>query len=84
MDEAERLCDRVAIMDHGKVIALGTPRELVASIGAEHMVEFSADQLDASTLPSLEGVLNMRQANGTVQPRKSPNCTGQFRLSLPS
>ena len=67
MDEAERLCDRVAIMDHGKVIALGTPRELVASIGAEHMVEFSADQLDASTLPSLEGVLNMRQANGTVQ-----------------
>ena len=42
MDEAERLCDRVAIMDHGKVIALGTPRELIASIGVEHMVEFSA------------------------------------------
>ena len=42
MDEAERLCDRVAIMDHGKVIALGTPRELVASIGVEHMVEFAA------------------------------------------
>ena len=43
MDEAERLCERVAIMDHGKVIALGTPRELVASIGVEHVVEFSAD-----------------------------------------
>src|ERR1700741_2550922 len=41
MDEAERLCDRVAIMDHGKVIALGTPRELIASIGIEHMLEFS-------------------------------------------
>src|SRR5229473_2639426 len=42
MDEAERLCDRVAIMDHGKIIAQGTPRELIASIGVEHLVEFSA------------------------------------------
>ena len=42
MDEAERLCDRVAIMDHGKTIAMGTPLELIVSIGAEHMVEFSA------------------------------------------
>ena len=32
MDEAEQLCDRVAIMDHGKVIALGTPNELMASV----------------------------------------------------
>ncbi len=38
MDEAERLCDRVAIVDHGKVIALGTPRELIASLGAEHVL----------------------------------------------
>ena len=38
MDEAERLCDRIAIMDRGKVIALGTPRELIASIGVEHVV----------------------------------------------
>jgi ABC-2 type transport system ATP-binding protein len=41
MEEAERLCDRVAIVDHGTLIALGTPRELIASLGAEHVVEFT-------------------------------------------
>ena len=41
MDEAHALCDRVGIMDHGRLIALGTPRELVASLGAEHVVEFA-------------------------------------------
>ena len=41
MDEAETLCDRVAIVDHGRVIALGTPRELIASLGAEHVIEFA-------------------------------------------
>ncbi len=41
MDEAERLCDRVAVVDHGRVIALGSPRELIASLGGEHVIEFS-------------------------------------------
>ena len=41
MDEAERLCDELAIMDHGKVIARGTPGALIASIGADHLVELS-------------------------------------------
>jgi ABC-2 type transport system ATP-binding protein len=43
MDEAERLCDRVAIIDQGKVIALGSPRELIARLGGEHIVEFALD-----------------------------------------
>ena len=43
MDEAERLCDRVAIVDHGRVIALGTPRELIRSLGAEQVVECAGD-----------------------------------------
>ena len=43
MEEAARLCERVAIVDHGQVIALGTPRELVASLGAEHVVEFAVE-----------------------------------------
>jgi ABC-2 type transport system ATP-binding protein len=71
MDEAERLCDRVAIMDHGKMIALGTPRELIASIGVEHMVEFStgaaAESIDQAALRRLEGVRDVRSQNGAVQ-----------------
>ncbi len=67
MDEAERLCERVAVMDHGRVIALGTPRELIASIGAEHMVEFAVDgaaALDLAALERLEGVRVARCENG--------------------
>jgi ABC-2 type transport system ATP-binding protein len=48
MDEAERLCDRVAIMDHGKVIALGTPQQLIASIGGEDIVEFAVSDSQVS------------------------------------
>jgi ABC-2 type transport system ATP-binding protein len=40
MEEATHLCDRVAIMDHGKIIALGTPPELIKSLGADQIVEF--------------------------------------------
>jgi ABC-2 type transport system ATP-binding protein len=68
MDEAERLSDRVAIMDHGKVIALGSPRELIASIGAEHMVGFAVDggaaPLNLASLESLDGVSVARCENG--------------------
>ncbi len=72
MDEAERLCERVAIMDHGKIIALGSPRELVASIGAEHVVEFSVDggaaqRIDAAELRAIDGVRDARAHNGVVR-----------------
>ena len=51
MEEAERLCDRVAIMDHGKIIALDTPRALIALLGAEHVVEFA---LADGAIPTVE------------------------------
>ena len=50
MDEAHTLCDRVGIMDQGKLIALGTPEALVASLGAEHVVVFAV--ADAGRLPA--------------------------------
>jgi len=64
MEEAARLCDRVAVVDHGKVIALGTPRELIASLGAEHVIEFAVgseapiDEAILAALPSVEEVVH--------------------------
>ena len=64
MEEAARLCDRVAVVDHGKVIALGTPKSLIASLGAEHVIEFAVDdaanervvESHLRVLPSVEAV----------------------------
>jgi ABC-2 type transport system ATP-binding protein len=68
MDEAERLCDRVAVVDHGKVIALGSPSELIASLGGEHVVEFAVSngrELSQEGLASLPAVLEVRnEASG--------------------
>jgi ABC-2 type transport system ATP-binding protein len=70
MDEAERLCHRVAIVDHGKVIAQGTPRELIASLGSEHVVEFRLDggpRLDDDELLRVPGVTKVRRAEDRYQ-----------------
>jgi ABC-2 type transport system ATP-binding protein len=67
MDEAERLCDRVAIVDHGKVIALGSPAELIAQLGGEHFVEFALTEaiaLDEQELQALPGVVSVRREEG--------------------
>jgi ABC-2 type transport system ATP-binding protein len=61
MDEAERLCDRVAIVDHGKIIAEGSPAELVAGLHAPHIVEFASQPaLSAEDLKALPGVRDCR------------------------
>ena len=46
MEEAERLCERVAILDHGRVIALGTPQQLIATLGGEDIVEFAVGAVE--------------------------------------
>jgi ABC-2 type transport system ATP-binding protein len=71
MDEAERLCDRLAIVDHGQIIAEGTPDDLIDRLGGHHVVEFQVskngnadDNLDRwRSLPSVESV---RREDSTV------------------
>ncbi len=74
MEEAETLCDRVAIVDHGRLIAMGTPRELVASLGAEHVIEISIDhgaEVPLERLKQLPGVKEASFADGMMSLRVS-------------
>lgn len=74
MDEAERLCDRVGVIDHGKMIALGTPKELIDSLGGSQIVELTlegertAEDNDAIALSmsGLPGVAAARFLTGRV------------------
>jgi ABC-2 type transport system ATP-binding protein len=67
MEEAERLCDRVAIIDRGKVIALDTPAGLIARLGAEHVLEIEAESVpDLDRLRLLSGVRDVRVDGGIV------------------
>lgn len=76
MDEAERLCDRIAIVDHGKVIARGTPRSLIATLGAEAVVSFAVegDELSDGELAAVSDAL------GTTQRARRMN--GGYELSV--
>jgi ABC-2 type transport system ATP-binding protein len=65
MEEAARLCDRVAIMDHGRMIALGTPSALIESLGADQIIEFTVEgELQEEALVHLPGVGGVRARNG--------------------
>ena len=73
MEEAERLCDRVAIMDHGKVIALGTPQQLIASVGGEDIVEFAVVEIVDSPVPKGEGPFEGLRAGSGAAAVSSPH-----------
>jgi ABC-2 type transport system ATP-binding protein len=62
MDEAERLCDRVAIIDAGKIIAQGSPRELILQLGGEHIIEFTLAAGQAADNESLLRLPSVRSA----------------------
>ncbi len=64
MEEAERLCDRVAIFDAGRIIAEGSPAELVRTIGADHVIEFSIDRSqDAVDISMIESIPTVAQVH---------------------
>jgi len=71
MEEADQLCGRVAIMDHGKILALDTPAQLKRTVGANTIVTVKAagDQqvLEAALGNGLEGVTRTRQVAGGVE-----------------
>ena len=62
MEEAARLCDRLAVLDHGRIIAEGTPEELVAALGADQIVELAVAGEPEPLLPALGGVPGVREA----------------------
>ncbi len=70
MDEAEKLCQKIAIVDHGKIIALGSPPDLIARLGGEHIIEFAlmengAEAPAATVFSDLPTVLSSRaEADG--------------------
>lgn len=79
MDEAERLCNTVAVVDYGKIIAEGTPRELIARLGGEHVVEFSVEDGDSGA-PAPEDFADLeaakschREADGYVLTVSQPH-----------
>ena len=75
MEEAERLCDRVAIVDRGRIIALGSPRELIAGLGGEHVVEFSLDAAESDMPPASV----WRELPAVSDSRREDGC---YRLSV--
>jgi ABC-2 type transport system ATP-binding protein len=65
MEEAERLCDRVAVVDHGRIIAQGTPAELIAGLKAPHFIEFASEPPVADDLlAAIPGIGERRLRDG--------------------
>ena len=86
MEEAERLCDRVAIMDHGRVIALGTPQQLIATVGGEDIVEFAVTSSQPESRPGasapVRGVVDTAQLTAIAGVQSHRVDAGLHQLSV--
>jgi ABC-2 type transport system ATP-binding protein len=81
MEEAERLCDRVAIVDHGRVIALGTPKELIAMVGGDDIVEFAVSASDQTIQKDADAVAEALKAIPGVQSHRVHEALHQLSVS---
>ena len=67
MDEAEQLCNRVAVIDHGKIIALDTPENLIRDIESEDRVMFTVEpDADCGFLADLDSVVDLKRENNEI------------------
>ncbi len=66
MDEAQELCDRIAIVDHGKILELDTPNALIHKFFHDVAIEFADGATDVATYQAMPGVINADVANGRV------------------
>jgi len=86
MDEAERLCDYISIVDHGKVIAAGTPAELISGVGGHHRVEFALAEAPTVSFEywmALPGVAAVQCEDGvTALTVEEPHATIPALLAL--
>ena len=82
MEEAERLCDRVAIMDHGRVIALGTPQQLIATVGGEDIVEFAVTHSAPGSSEQVRGVVDAAQLTAIAGVQSHRVDAGLHQLSV--
>jgi len=84
MEEAEILCDRIVIVNKGKVIAQGTPKQLITDLGAAEVIEFETEsQIDRADLLKLPGVVEAT-CSDTGAIRHSRLTVHEIHASLPT
>ena len=81
MAEADELCERIAIVDHGRILALGTPDELKRRVQRESIFRLELDRLDGgpATLRRLPGVVSAAAAAAQAEGQRAPDGRGQPR-----
>ena len=82
MDEAERLCDRLAVMDAGRIVALDTPQRLVASHTRDVSVRFSTPTVDLEWLRAVGGVREVGRRDGSVRVRTQSDAVVDVAAAL--